>query len=62
LNLRDAVQAASSLGDIKNLEISVLRVLRTEVLDILGVMGRRFYEAVKTWGETQLNHLFNPIE
>ena len=56
LNLHDAVQAASHLGNIKNIDVSMLRA---KVLDIMVVMGRRFYEAVKTWGETHLGPILN---
>ncbi|MGD2092416.1 MAG: hypothetical protein PVH61_39985, partial [Candidatus Aminicenantes bacterium] len=50
LNLHDSVKAASYLGDVKNVDVSAQR-LKTQ--DIIVVMGRRFYEAVKTWGEVQ---------
>ena len=30
-------------------------VIIAQTKDIVVIMGRRFYEAVKTWGEVQLN-------
>ena len=54
LNLHDAVQAASQLGDVEHTDISLLR---TKTIAIMVVMGRRFYDAVKTWGESQLHSL-----
>jgi len=52
LNLHDSIKAASYLGEVKSVDVSVQR-LKTQ--DIMVIMGRRFYEAVKTWGEVQLN-------
>jgi hypothetical protein len=52
LNLHDSVKAASYLGEVKSVDISAQRI---KTQDIMVIMGRRFYEAVKTWGEAQLN-------
>jgi hypothetical protein len=52
LNLHDSIKAASYLGEVKSVDVSAQR-LKTQ--DIMVIMGRRFYEAVKTWGEVQLN-------
>jgi hypothetical protein len=52
LNLLDSVKAAAYLGEVKSIDVSLQR-LKTQ--DIMVIMGRRFYEAVKTWGEVQLN-------
>jgi hypothetical protein len=54
LNLHDSVKAAVYLGEVKSVDISSQR-LKTQ--DIMVIMGRRFYEAVKTWGEVQLNSI-----
>ncbi|MGD2093230.1 MAG: hypothetical protein PVH61_44125, partial [Candidatus Aminicenantes bacterium] len=54
LNLHDSVKAASCLGDVRNVDVSAQR-LKTQ--DIIVVMGSRFYEAVKTWGEARLNSI-----
>ena len=51
LNLHDSVIAASYLGEVKSVDVSSQR-LKTQ--DIMIIMGRRFYEKVKTWGEGQL--------
>jgi len=51
LNLMDSVKAAAYLGEVKSIDVSLQR-LKTE--DIMVIMGRRFYEAVKTWSEVQL--------
>jgi len=51
LNLLDSVKAAAYLGEVKSIDVSPQR-LKTG--DIMIIMGRRFYEAVKTWGEMQL--------
>jgi hypothetical protein len=59
LNLHDALQAASSLGKVEALDISPLR---RKTIDIMVVMGRRFYDAIRTWGESQLIPLLNRIE
>jgi hypothetical protein len=53
LNLHDSVKAAAYLGEVKSVDISSQR-LKTQ--DIMIIMGRRFYESVKTWTE---NHLSN---
>jgi hypothetical protein len=53
LNLQDAVQAASSLGEVKNIDVSSQRYKTQEIMII---MGRRLYEKVITWGE----HLLAP--
>ncbi len=52
LNLHDSIKAASYLGEVENVDVSVQR-LKTQ--DIMMIMGRRFYEAVKTWGEIHLS-------
>jgi hypothetical protein len=52
LNLHDSVKAASYLGEVKSVDVSAQR-LKTE--DIIVIMGRRFYESVKTWSEVQLS-------
>jgi hypothetical protein len=52
LNLHDSVKAAAYLGEVKSIDVSTQR-LKTQ--DIMVILGRRFYEAVKTWGEVQLN-------
>jgi hypothetical protein len=52
LNLLDSVKAAAYLGEVKSIDVSLQR-LKTQ--DIMVIMGRRLYEAVKTWGEVQLN-------
>jgi hypothetical protein len=52
LNLLDSVKAAAYLGEVKSIDVSPQR-LKTQ--DIMIIMGRRFYEAVKTWDEVQLN-------
>jgi hypothetical protein len=58
LNLHDSVKAASYLGEVKNVDVSAQRL---KVRDIMVIMGRRFYEAVKTWGEVQLNSILEII-
>jgi hypothetical protein len=50
-NLFDSLKAASYLGEVKSIDISTQR-LKTQ--DIMVILGRRFYETVKTWGEGQL--------
>ncbi len=52
LNLHDSIKAASYLGEVKVVNVSAQR---SGTQDIMVIMGRRFYEAVKTWGEVQLN-------
>jgi hypothetical protein len=52
LNLLDSVKAAAYLGEVKSIDVSSLRL---KIEDIMVIMGRRFYEAVKTWGEVQLS-------
>ncbi|UCH96844.1 MAG: hypothetical protein JSV88_08325, partial [Candidatus Aminicenantes bacterium] len=54
LNLHDSIKAATYLGEVKNVDVLAQR-LKTQ--DIMVIMGRRFYEAVKTWGEVQLNSI-----
>jgi hypothetical protein len=54
LNLLDSVKAAAYLGEVKSVDVSPQR-LKTG--DIMVIMGRRFYGAVKTWGEVQLNSI-----
>jgi hypothetical protein len=54
LNLHDSVKAASYLGEIKRVDV-LNQWLKTQ--DIMIIMGRRFYESVKTWGEVQLNSI-----
>jgi hypothetical protein len=58
LNLNDSVKAAAYLGDVKNPDVSARR-LKTQ--DIMVIMGRRFYERVKTWGEIQLSPILERI-
>jgi hypothetical protein len=58
LNLHDSVKAASYLGEVKNVDVSVQRL---KAQDIMVIMGRRFYEAVKTWGEVQLSPILEVI-
>ena len=58
LNLHDSVKAASYLGGVKNVDVSVQR-LKTQ--DIMVIMGRRFYERVKTWTENRLMPFLNPM-
>jgi hypothetical protein len=50
LNLNDSIKAASYLGDVKNPDVSTQRL---KVQDIMVIMGRRFYERVKTWTENR---------
>jgi hypothetical protein len=58
LNLHDSVKAAAYLGEVKSVDVSAQR-LKTQ--DIMVIMGRRFYEAVKTWGEVQLSPILEFI-
>jgi hypothetical protein len=58
MNLHDSVKAASYLGEVKSVGVSALR-LKTQ--DIMVIMGRRFYEAVKTWTEIQLSPILERI-
>jgi hypothetical protein len=58
LNLQDSVKAAAYLGEVKSVDVSAQR-LKTQ--DIMVIMGRRFYEAVKTWSEVQLNSILELI-
>jgi hypothetical protein len=58
LNLHDSVKAASYLGEVKSVDVSSLRL---KLEDIMVIMGRRFYESVKTWGEVQLNSIIELI-
>jgi hypothetical protein len=50
-NLLDSIKAASYLGEVKGVDVLSQR-LKTQ--DIMVILGRRFYETVKTWGEAQL--------
>ena len=50
LNLNDSIKAASYWGDVKNPDVSTQRL---KVQDIMVIMGRRFYERVKTWTENR---------
>jgi hypothetical protein len=59
LNLHDSVKAAAYLGEVKSLDISSQR-LKTQ--DIMIIMGRRFYEMVKTWTENRLMPFLQLIE
>ncbi|MGD2092609.1 MAG: CARDB domain-containing protein, partial [Candidatus Aminicenantes bacterium] len=59
LNLHDSVKAASYLGEIKRVDVSNQR-LKTQ--DIMIIMGRRFYESVKTWTENRLMPFIQLIE
>jgi hypothetical protein len=58
LNLHDSVKAASYLAEVTSVDVSSQR-LKTQ--DIMIIMGRRFYEAVKTWGEVQLSPILEII-
>jgi sporulation protein YlmC with PRC-barrel domain len=58
LNLHDSVKSAVYLGEVKNVDVSTQRL---KVQDIIVIMGRRFYEAVKTWGETRLSPILEFI-
>jgi hypothetical protein len=58
LNLHDSVKAAAYLGEVKGVDVSSHR-LKTQ--EIMVIMGRRFYEAVKTWGEGQLTPILELI-
>jgi hypothetical protein len=40
------------LGEVKSVDISAQRI---KVQDIMVILGRRFYDAVKTLGEAQLS-------
>ena len=53
-NLLDSIKAASYLGEVKGVDVSPQRI---KTQDIMFIMGRRFYETVKTWGEGQLNSI-----
>jgi hypothetical protein len=53
-NLLDSIKAASYLGEVKGVDVSPQRI---KTQDIMVIMGRRFYDAVKTWGEGQLNSI-----
>jgi hypothetical protein len=56
LNLHDSAKAAAYLGEVKNVSVQ-----RLKVQDIMVIMGRRFYEAVKTWGKVQLSPILELI-
>ena len=58
LNLHDSVKAASYLGRVKSVDVSVQRL---KVQDIMVIMGRRFYEKIKTWSENRLRPLLNLV-
>ena len=58
LNLHDSIKAASYLGEVKSVDISAQRI---KVQDIMVILGRRFYETVKTWGEAQLSPILEII-
>ncbi|UCH97126.1 MAG: hypothetical protein JSV88_09820, partial [Candidatus Aminicenantes bacterium] len=58
LNLHDSVKAAVYLGEVKSVDVSSQR-LKTQ--DIRVIMGRRFYEVVKTWTEVQLSPILELI-
>jgi hypothetical protein len=58
LNLHDSIKAAAYLGEVKRVDVSTQR-LKTQ--EIMVIMGRRFYESVKTWGEVQLNSILEII-
>jgi hypothetical protein len=51
VNLLDSVEAADNLGKVKTIDVSSQR-LKTQ--NIMIIMGRRFYEKVKTWGASKL--------
>jgi ligand-binding sensor domain-containing protein len=59
LNLHDSIKAASYLGEVKSVDVSSQRI---KTQDIMVILGRRFYEAVKTWGEVQLSPILEIIE
>ncbi len=46
-NLHDAVQATETIGNVKSVDVSLLRL---KIGDIMIVMGRKFYETVKQSG------------
>ncbi|HLP60817.1 MAG TPA: hypothetical protein VK186_18395, partial [Candidatus Deferrimicrobium sp.] len=51
LNLHDAVQATETVGNVKSIDISLLRL---KIGDMMIALGRRFYEAVKQSGSSLL--------
>jgi hypothetical protein len=51
VNLLDSVEAAHNLGSVKTIDVSSQR-LKTQ--NIMIIFGRRFYEKIKTWGESKL--------
>jgi hypothetical protein len=57
VNLLDSVEAANNLGSVKTIDVSSQR-LKTQ--DIMIIMGRRFYEKVKTRGTSKLTP-FTPM-
>jgi hypothetical protein len=54
MNLHDAVQAVESIGSVVSVDVSPLRL---KAGDIMIIMGRRFYEAVKQTGASVLSPL-----
>ncbi|MCP4157839.1 MAG: hypothetical protein GY757_59565 [bacterium] len=50
-NLHDSIKAAHLLGQVQEADVSALRL---KVGDIMRIMGRRFYEKLKQWGESRL--------
>jgi hypothetical protein len=58
LNLHDSVKSAVYLGEVNSVDVSSQRL---KIQDIMVIMGHRFYEAVKTWGEVQLNPILEFI-
>ncbi|MCP4155726.1 MAG: hypothetical protein GY757_48825 [bacterium] len=47
-NLHDSIKAAHLLGQVQEADVSAQRL---KVWDIMRIMGRRFYEKLKQWGE-----------
>ncbi|MCP4150179.1 MAG: hypothetical protein GY757_20700 [bacterium] len=50
-NLHDSIKAAHLLGQVQQADVSAQRL---RVQDIMRIMGRRFYEKLKQWGESRL--------
>ena len=59
LNLHDAVKAAAYLGEVKHVDVSAPRL---NIQDIMKIMGRRFYDTVKTLSKVQLSPLLQLID
>jgi len=59
INLDDSVKAANYLGEVKQVEVSAQR-LKTQ--DIMTIMGRAFYEKIKTWSINKLHPFLNMIK